>query len=136
MLPEFPQPEQASLQELSSIKYALDQSAMVAITDEKDVITYVNDKFCQRSQYNREELLEKTHLIVNSGFHPQEFFADLWSTITRGKVWHGEIKNKSKDGNCYWTESTIVHYLDKQNKPWQYLAIRELQLSNDKIFIY
>ncbi len=121
---ELPLSEQLSLQELSSIKYALDQSAMIVITNEKGVITYVNEKFCARSQYSRNELIGKTHKIVNSGFHPSEFFANLWSTITQGQIWRGEIKNKAKDGSYYWTDSTIVPFLDQENKPWQYLAIR------------
>ena len=123
MAKAFLKSQQTSFQDLLSIKYALDQSAMVVITNEKGIITYANDKFCQRSQYSRQELMGKTHRIVNSGFHSQAFFADLWSTITKGDIWRGEIKNKARDGTCYWTSCTIIPFLDEQNIPWQYLAI-------------
>ena len=113
-----------SLREISAYKMALEESSIVAITDKNGIINYVNDNFCKISKYKREELIGKDHRIVNSGYHSKDFMKDLWATISNGKNWRGEIKNKAKDKSTYWVDTTIIPFLNEEGTIYQYVAIR------------
>ncbi len=103
---------------------ALNEHAIVSAADTEGNIVYANDKFCEISQYAREEVIGKNHRVINSGLHLPEFFNELWTTISQGKVWHGNVRNRRRDGSVYWVASTIVPFLNRQGLPERYLSIR------------
>ncbi len=103
---------------------AINAHAIVSVADASGTITYVNERFCAISGYSAEELLGQNHRIVRSSEHPPSFYQQLWETIASGRVWHGEVCNRRKDGSLYWVESTIVPFLDAAGMPYQYVSIR------------
>ena len=106
------------------IRYALDSSAIVAVTDVQGTITYVNGKFCEISGYTPAELIGSNHRMLRSGLHDTDFFRALYRTIAKGGVWHGEICNRRKDGSLYWVDTTVVPHLNPQGKVDSYTSIR------------
>lgn len=126
--------------DFSHLKSAIDEAAIVAITDSHGVITYVNKKFCAISKYSENELIGRTHSLINSQYHPKDFFADMWRTISSGKVWEGEIRNRAKDGTHYWVHTSIVPFMGDNGKPAKYVSVRyeitERKLAEEKLHIY
>jgi len=110
--------------ELTSYMNAIDEHALVSISDTAGVIIHANDKFCEVSGFSRDELLGQQHNIINSGIHPKSYFEELWKTITSGKKWHGEVCNRAKDGSLYWVDSAIVPMKNENNETIRYLSVR------------
>lgn len=117
--------EKRDFKELMDLKYAIDQSAIVTTSDVHGTIIDVNDMALKVYGYQRDEVIGKNHRILNSGIHSRNFFKDLWQTIQEGNIWRGEICNKAKDGSLHWLDTTIVPFLDEENKPYRFMSIRK-----------
>ncbi|MBL7545856.1 MAG: PAS domain-containing protein [Bdellovibrionaceae bacterium] len=102
---------------------ALNQTAIVSITDIRGKIVFANENFCTISGYSLPELIGRNHRILNSGTHPKEFFDNLWNALRQGKVWSGEIQNKKKNGETYWVQSTISAIVNEKKEIVNYVAI-------------
>ena len=114
-----------TISELKQQQFAVDQHAIVSITDVQGTIIYANEGFCKISKYTQDELIGQNHRIIKSGLHPNSLFSEMYHTIANGKVWKGDICNRAKDGSLYWVSNTIVPYMDpKTNKPMRYVSIR------------
>ena len=111
--------------EFDDMLKALDRSTMVTITDADGKLLFVNQLFCDVTKYSKEELIgAKPHELLNSGFHDQAFYDDIWNTLKKGDAWKGDVKNKAKDGSFFWTLTTIMPFLDDAGKPYKFIAIR------------
>jgi len=95
-------------QVFEAFQKAVNFNMVCSITDVNGTIIYVNDRFCEICKYSKEELIGQNHRIINSGYHPQDFFRNLWGTITRGEIWRGELKSQAKDGTYFWLDSIII----------------------------
>lgn len=126
-LPPAPIPESlpdGKSHELEYLKFAIDQAASISVSDTAGNIIFVNDRFLETTRYERAEVIGANHRLLNSGFHDQEFFAGLWSTISAGRIWKGEVRNRAKDGSFFWMDTTIIPFLGADRKPFQFMAIR------------
>lgn len=113
-----------SVKDTEDYRAALIESSIVSITDKYGKIKYVNDNFCKISKYAAHELIGQDHRMLSSGYHSKAYIRNFWETITSGKIWRGEFCNRAKDGELYWVDNTIVPFLDADNKPYQYVSIR------------
>ncbi|WP_017756166.1 sensor domain-containing protein [Calidifontibacillus oryziterrae] len=112
-----------TINELENIKYSLDEASLLTITDPRGVIKYVNDHFCKLFQFSSEELVGFDHRVINSKYHPKQFFKKMWSDLGNGRIFRSEIRNKAKDGTIIWLDATIVPFIDENGRPYQYMSI-------------
>jgi len=108
----------------SSFEEIFSDHSIVAVTDPKGTIVYANEKFCELSKYSEDELIGQNHRILKSDEHSDEFFKNMWNTISSGEIWEGEIKNRAKDDSFYWLKSTIIPVNDSNGDIQNYVAIR------------
>lgn len=114
-----------STQLLNEYKNAVDERSIVSKTNDKGIITYVNEKFCKISGYLKEELIGKNHNIVKHEDTKDELYQGLWETIhNQKKSWIGQIKNKKKDGTYYWVDTLIKPILDKNGNIEEFMALK------------
>ncbi|MBC8258805.1 MAG: PAS domain-containing protein [SAR324 cluster bacterium] len=113
-----------ALEEFAQIRFALDQSSTVSISNPQGYILFVNDNFCKISKYSREELMGQDHRLLNSGYHDKIYIKNLWDTVLAGKTWKGEFRNQAKDNSIYWVDTTIVPFMDSNGKVRQFISIR------------
>ncbi len=113
-----------NIKDLFAVQQAIDVNIIMSVTNKKGIIMAVNKKFCEVSQYEESELVGKSHNVINSGWHNKSFFTEMWKVMHEGKTWHGEIKNKAKDGSYYWVDTVIVPVFDKAGQIQQYLSLR------------
>lgn len=116
--------QRQAMKEIKDYKYALDESAIVDISDQKGIIKYASNNFCKISKFTSHELIGSHYQIMSSGHHPASYFTELWETINAGKIWRGEFCNKAKDETLFWVDTTIIPFLNDKKKPYQYLSIR------------
>ena len=110
--------------DLNDFKFALDAHAIVGISNEHGLLTYVNDKFCEISGYTRNELIGNSYSMLSSGAHTKIFYSNLWETISKGKVWYGELEDRNKEGDLYWVDTTIVPFVNEEGVSYQYIGIQ------------
>ena len=114
----------AAVREMDDLRRTLNQHAIISVADARGTITSVNEAFCQISGYASEELIGQNHRILNSGKHDEEFWTTVWSSISKGKSWRGEVCNRAKDGTLYWVDSIITPFTNSSGQIDKYVSIR------------
>lgn len=126
-----------SYKKLEEFKKAVDSSFSVSITNTDGIITSVNQKFCETTGYTKDELIGQKHQIISSNHHNKKFWQTLWNTITQGKIWSGEIKNRNKNGKEYWEATNIIPFHNARGEVYQFMAIKnevtEKKLADEEI---
>ena len=112
------------MQQLKLHRFALDEHAMVCLTDSQGRIQSVNEQFCQVSQYSPEELIGSPITLLNSDYHQRDYFKTLWRDLVIGRIWKGEFCNRKKSGEMFWVAATIVPVKDSTGRPVQYVSIQ------------
>ncbi len=113
-----------AIHDLQDFKAAEDLHSSLSVTDVQGAIIEVNSKFSEISGYSKQELIGQNHRMLKSGYHPQSFYAEMWSDISSGKGWRGQVKNRKKDGSFYWVDATITPILDEFGVPEKYISVR------------
>lgn len=126
-------PRELPRSRLEAQNHALNLFDIIAETDRRGRITYANDRFCEISKYSRDELLGQDHRIINSGYHSKDFFRELWTTINKGQVWSGEVRNRAKDGSIYWVNTLISPLMNDCNEITGFVSVRR-EITKQKLF--
>jgi polar amino acid transport system substrate-binding protein len=109
--------------ELQCREKALNDHAVVCLTDAQGRILRVNDRFARISGYSAEELIGQTHRLIKSDLHDKAYYQALWRTIQQGDTWYGEFCNHKRTGERFWVSASITPLPDKQGRPERYLGI-------------
>lgn len=114
----------ASRNMIENLRKTLNSHSLITIADVRGKIIYANDKFIQSSGFSLNEIINHSHNIFTSDYHPPEFYSEMWQDISQGRVWKGVICNKTKEGEIIWLLTTIVPFVGENGKPFQYVSIR------------
>lgn len=109
---------------LESYRKAVNDTALVALTNEVGIIEMVNELFETTSKFKKGELIGKSFCMINSNFHEELFFEEMWKTIQKGHIWRGQIRNRTKYGSFYWVDATIIPITNEHGSIEKYLSIQ------------
>jgi PAS domain S-box-containing protein len=109
---------------LDQQKFALDQHAIVSVADANGTILYANERFCAISGYTQSEIVGRNQREIRSGLQGDAYYEGIWQTLQAGKVWHGEISSRKRNGELYWVDATIVPILAEDGHSNHYITIR------------
>ncbi len=110
---------------LFDLEYALDLTAIIAITDAEGKIVYVNENCAKLSGYSAEDIFNNKDLIAHAGYLHKDKYEDVWRSIKSGNMWVGEMRSQNKNGDSYWVKATIIPSFNESNEPTGFCAVSE-----------